>query len=273
MAVCYRAETFNNLEAKMQSEEQLASDSDPTTSNSRRDWPPSFLRLVLGAVFAAGLSYIVLRTMYPFFVLPPEIASVVLEFAPFSAQLDLEKAEFVVDGKNFSVFFAIIGGILGVSCVLFSFGTRSVTAIVVAVVCAAAMGCVGANLSNWMFTNLRQTSGKDLVIMGVTLDNMGQTIVGYASVWGLIGLGVGLGVGSARGIGKSLVGGIAGLCGGALAAMTYVVLTAQFSIGTTMNRVLPIDNTRLAIWLVLFHVMIAGCIALGLGERRRKGAA
>ena len=135
------------------------------------------------------------------------------------------------------------------------------------------MGVVGANLSNWMFNNLRETSGVDLLIMGIALDGMRQTILGYALLWGLIGLGVGLGIGSVRSVGKSLVAGIAGLCGGALGAMIYVVVTAQLSIGTTMNRVFPADNTRLAIWLVLFHVVIAVCIALGLGERRRKGAA
>ena len=257
----------------MQSDEQLVIDSNrPTKSNLSRDWPPSFLRLVLGAVFAAGLSYIVMETMYPIFVVPPEIA-ILSETGPLSEQLELEEAQYVVDGKNFSIVFGVIGAIFGASCVVCSFGARFVYAIVIAVVGSAAMGVVGANLSNWMFNNLRETVGVDLLIMGITLDGMRQTILGYALLWGLIGLGVGLGVGSVRGVGKSLVAGISGLCGGALGAMIYVIVTAQLSIGTTMNRVFPGDNTRLAIWLVLFHVVIAVCIALGLGERRRKGAA
>jgi ABC-type uncharacterized transport system permease subunit len=146
---------------------------------------------------------------------------------------------------------------------------RKSTVIVIAALASAALGCVGANLSNWMFTNLRLTSGKDLLIMGITLDGMKQTIVGFASLWCLIGLGVGIGVGAMHSVGKSLVAGIAGFCGGALAAMMYVVLTMQLSIGATMNRVFPADNMRLAIWMLLFHVVIAGCFALGLGERKR----
>ncbi len=55
--------------------------------------------------------------------------------------------------------------------------------------------------------------------------------------------------------------------------MMYVVLTMQFSIGTTMNRAFPTDNIRLAVWMLLFHVAIAACIALGLGERKPKAAA
>ena len=257
----------------MQSKKQPVSDSNsPTKSNLRGDWPPNFLRLVFGAVFAAGLGYMVLETMHPIFVVPVEIATFP-EQSPLWLYERLDKANFDVDGKNFSIVFGVIGAIFGASCVVFSFGARSVYAIVIAVVGSAAMGVVGANLSNWMFNNLRATSGKDLLIMGITLDGMRQTILGYSLLWGLIGLGVGLGIGSVRGVGKSLVAGISGLCGGVLGALLYVVLTAQFLIGTTMNRVFPADNTSQAIWLVLFTVLIAVCIALGSGEKRRKGAA
>jgi hypothetical protein len=251
---------------------QSSDSSVPSQSSLRSDWPPSLLRLVLGAVFAAGLSFVIMKTAYPIFHVPPEIAFVP-ETAPPEAQWNLEKAEFLVDGKNFSVFFAIIGAILAVSCVVFSFGARSVAGIVFAALISAALGTVGANLSNWLFTNLRLNSGNDLLIMGITLDGANQTIVGFGSLWCLIGLGVGIGVGAMNSVGKSLVAGIAGFCGGALAAMTYVVLTMQLSIGTTINRVFPADNMRLAIWLLLFQVAIAGCIALGLGERKRKDVA
>lgn len=244
----------------------------PNPSNTSPNWPPSLLRMVLGAVVAAGLSYILMKTVYPIFIVPPEIAFVP-ETAPLEAQLKLEATEFIVDGKNFSVFFAIIGAILATCCVVFSFGARSITVILIAALAAAALGCAGANLSNWLFTNLRLTSGKDLLIMGITLDGTKQTIVGFASLWCLIGLGVGIGVGAMHSASKSFVAGIAGFCGGALAAMMYVVLTMQLSIGVTMNRVFPPDNIRLAIWLLLFHVSIAGCIALGLGERKSKKVA
>ena len=254
----------------MQPEVQPASDSNrPTQSNLREEWPPSFLRLVLGAVFAAVLGYIVLKTMYPIFVVPVEIATFP-EQSPLWLYERLDKAKFEVDGKNFSVVFGVIGAVFGASCVVFSFGARSVKAIVIAVLGSAAMGVLGANLSNWMFNHLRETSGKDLLIMGIAIDGMKQSILGYSLLWGLIGLSVGLGIGSVRGVGKSLVAGFSGLCGGALAAMLYVVLTAQFSIGTMMNRVLPVGNTTQAIWLVLFTVVVAACIALGSGEKKLK---
>ena len=253
----------------MQSDVQPVSDSNISTkSNLSRDWPPSFLRLVLGALFAAGLGCIVLKTMHPIFVVPVEIATFP-EQSPVWLYERLDNAHYEVDSKNFSIVFGVIGAIFGASCVVFSFGARSVYAIVVAIVGTATLGCVGANLSNWMFHNLRETSGTDLLIMGIALDGMRQTILGYALLWGLIGLGVGLGIGAVRSVGKSLVAGISGLCGGVLGALLYTVLTAQLSIGTTMNRVFPTDIMSQAIWLVLFTVVIAVCIALGSGEKRR----
>ena len=255
----------------MQSEELPVNDSKSRTkSNLCGDWKPNLLRLVLGAVFAAGLGYIILKTVHPVFVVPEEIGNVP-EASPLWLYERHDKAKFEVDGKNFSIVFGLIGAIFGASCVVFSFGARSVYAIAIAVVGSAALGVMGANLSNWMFNNLRETSGKDLLIMGITLDSMRQTILGYSLLWGLIGLGVGLGFGSVRGVGKSLVAGISGLCGGFLGALIYVFLTAQFSVGASMNRVFPLDNMSLAVWLVLFTVVITVCIALGSGEKRRKG--
>ncbi len=257
----------------MQPHLQASDSTSPNHSNLRPDWPPRISKLILGAVVAAGISFIIMKTAYPIFEVPPEIAFVP-ETAPIEAQWKLEETEFIVDGKNFSVFFAVIAAILAVSCVVFAFGARSISVIVIAALVSAVLGCLGANLSNWMFTNLRLTSGTDLLIMGITLDGVRQTIVGFASLWCLIGLGVGIGVGAMHSVSKSVVAAIAGFCGGALAAMMYVVLTMQLSIGTTINRVFPTDNNmRFAIWMLLFHVVIAGCIALGLGEKKRKEAA
>jgi hypothetical protein len=256
----------------MLSKDQPGDLNNPTQSLGNGDWPPSLLRLVLGAVVAAGLSYVALKTMYPIFEVPVEIATFP-EQSPLWLYERLEKTQYEVDGKNLSIVFAVIGAIFGASCVVFSFGARSVMAIVIAVLGSASIGVAGANLSNWMFGNMRATSGKNATILGFSLDGMTQSIIGYSLLWGLIGLGVGLGIGSVRGFRKSLIAGVSGLFGGALGAMLYVVLTAQFSIGTTMNQVLPASDTSQAIWMLLFAVTIAVCIALGSGEKKRKGTA
>lgn len=256
----------------MQSQSPANESSNINQSKVHTHWPPGLGRLVLGSVIAAGLSFALIKAAYPIFLVPPEIARIP-ENAPIEVQWRLEATEYIVDGKNFSLFFALIGAILAASCIIVSFGAKRVSVILIGVLVAAALGCLGANLSNWMFTNLRLTSAKELTLLGVTLDGVKQTIVGFGSLWCLIGLGVGIGVGAMHSVSKAMVAGIAGFSGGAVAAMMYVVLTMQLSIRTTIDRVFPFDNMQLAIWMLLFPVAIAICIALGLGERKPKKVA
>lgn len=259
----------------MRSEEKPVSDSrspaqsEVDTPIGVANWPPSILRLVLGAIVAAALSFIVLKTIHPVFVLPEDIAKVP-EQAPIEVYEKHDKAQYEADGKNYSIVFGIAGVIFGLSSVLLSFGMNSLKALLVAIVSAGGLGALGAYLSNWMFNNMRATSGRKATLLGIPLDSMTQSIIGYALVWSFIGMGVGLGVGTARGFSKSIVAGVSGALGGALAAMLYVILTAQISIGTTMNQVLPLGDVSQAIWLALFAVVIAICISLGSGERRKK---
>ena len=259
----------------MSSEEKKVSESRNNTpsqemaTSGTANWPPSILRLVAGAMIAAAISFVVLKTMYPIFVLPEDIAKVP-EQAPIEVYQKHDKAQYEADGKNYSIVFGIAGAVFGVCSVLFTFGPKSIKALSVAFICAGGFGAVGAFLSNWMFNNMRATSGRNAKLMGIPMDSMTQSIVGYSLVWSFIGLGVGLGIGAARGFSKSLVAGISGFVGGALAAMLYVIFTAQFFIRTTMNQVIPNGDVSQAIWLVLFAVVIAACIALGSGEKRKK---
>jgi hypothetical protein len=224
----------------------------------------------VGAVIAAALSFVVLKTMYPIFVLPEDIAKVP-EQAPIEVYQKHDKAQYELDGKNYSIAFGIAGAIFGVCSVLFTFGPKSIKALTVAFVCAGGLGAVGAFLSNWMFNNMRATSGRSGTLMGIPMDSL-QSIAGYSLVWSFIGLGVGLGIGAARGFSKSLVAGISGFVGGALAAMLYVIFTSQFFRQITMNQVIPYGDVSQAIWLVVFAVVVAACIALGSGEKQKKSS-
>ncbi len=251
----------------MQSKDQLESG-----SQSLIAWPPSVLRLLIGAAITAGLGYLIVQTLYGLFVVPEEIVN----FPEQSPRWMYERLDIVknqVEEKNLMLIFGIVGAIFGVSSVLLSFGARAGKALIIALLASAALGILGAAMSNEMFHRIRATSGKDVVLMGITLDAMKQAIVGYALLWGLIGLGTGVGIGSVRGAGKALVAGISGLLGGVLGAMLYVILTAQFMVGVTMNRVLPYNLSGQAMWLALFLLVVALCIGLGTGEKRPRQAA
>ncbi len=149
-------------------------------------------------------------------------------------RLDKTKAE--VDGKNLTLVFGIIGTLLGASCVLFALARDPIKAIVIAVVGAAALGIVGANLSNWMFFNLRESSSKEIQLMGIALDGMKTNHYlptrCYGDCWDW-GWDWGLEPPGASASQSSLE--ISGLLGGVLGAMMYVILTAQFSVATLMK--------------------------------------
>lgn len=257
----------------MQSAEQPVSDLNSSKpSDLSGVWPPSLLRLVLGAVLATGLGFVVLKTLYPIFAVPLDIA-IVLENDPVWKYERLDKAQFAVDIKNYAIVFGVIGAVFGACGFLCSFGSRSIKALLITIIGSAVMSVLGASLSHLVFHHITNHSGEDMLLMGYKLDGMKQAILGFSLLWGFVGLGVGIGIGSIRGITKSLVAGIAGLCGGVLAAMLYVFLTAQLSLATKMNRVLPYNHIEQAMLLGLFTLVIAACIALGSGERQRKTAA
>ncbi len=58
--------------------------------------------------------------MYPLFVVPEDIA-ILPDPPPTAAVVKLEKAQFAVDAKNFSVLFGLIGAVFGAACVLCTF--------------------------------------------------------------------------------------------------------------------------------------------------------
>ncbi len=254
----------------MQTDEPGTNDSNGTAqSNLNGKWPPSIVRLMLAALVTTGLGLVVLKTMYPIFSVPEEIINFP-EQSPRWMYERLDKTKSEVDGKNFMLVFGVTGALFGALSVAFAFGPKAIKAIVVGLVAAGGLGVLGAYVSNLMFNNMVLTSGKDLVFMGVTLDSMKQSIVGYALLWGLVGLGVGLGIGISRSLSKAVVAGISGLAGGIVGGMMFVILTAQFSVGTLMNRLLPYGFGTQAVWLALFTLMIAVCIALGTGEKQPK---
>ena len=104
-------------EEKKVSESRNNTPSQEMTTSGTANWPPSILRLVAGAMIAAAISFVVLKTMYPIFVLPEDIAKVP-EQAPIEVYQKHDKAQYEADGKNYSIVFVIAGSVFGVWCPL-----------------------------------------------------------------------------------------------------------------------------------------------------------
>lgn len=232
-------------------------------------WPPRLGRIVLGALLAGAISWLILKSVYPIFEVPPEIA-LLPDPPPTEALVALEKAQYAVDSQNFSITFGLTGAVLGACSAVFAFGAKGLRPLLIGAIAAAALGVVGANLSNEIFTKFRWGGGNDRVVLGITLDPMKQAMLGYASLWGLIGLGVGIGIGALRGGAKMVTAGIAGLAGGFVTAMLYVIILGQLSPNASMSQVFPPNTSAQVIWFLVFCVGIAATIALGTGERAKK---
>ncbi len=253
----------------MSTAQQSSDQSLPASTDSDGVWPPRLGRIVLGALLAGGIGWMILNSVYPIYEVPPEIA-ILPDPPPTEKVLELEKAQYAVDRQNFSIVFALTGAVLRACCAGFAFGAKALRPLLIAAIAAAALGVVGANLSNELFTKIRLTSGSDRVLLGITLDSMKQTILGYSSLWGLIGLGVGIGVGAFRGGAKMVTAGIAGLAGGLVIAMLYVLIVGQLLPNATMSHVFPPDTSSQVIWFLVFSAGIAATIALGTGEKAKK---
>lgn len=254
----------------MTEKERVASTSNSAEVELRSNkWPPSIFKLCIAGLIAGCVGFAIMKFVHPLFILPDELARVP-EQAPIEVYQKHDQAQYELDGWNYAILFALAGSLLGGCCVVLCFGFKATKALVSGVVCAGVLGAVGALLSNWMFNNMGQLNGQNATLMGISMDGMTQSIVGYALLWSMIGLGAGIGVGIANGAKKATLAGVSGFIGGILASMVYVIVTAQVSIGTIMNTVVPMGDISQVLWFILFPGLVVLCIGLGSGEKRKK---
>ena len=251
----------------MQAEQSQPAESLVSAPSPSRDWPPSAPRLLLGALIGSALGFAVLQTLYPIYVVPPELANLP-DPPPTAAVEKLEAALRAVDLKNFSIVFSAIGLLLGASYALCAFGLRCPRRLIMTSVLGAVSCVAGALICNSIISKMRSSGGDDMLLFGFTLDILKQTILSQACLWGLTGLGIGIGL--APSIKAALTAGISGLVGGMLSAMLYVVGVAFFLPIVGGYHAFPVTPTQQIAWLAFNACTIGLTIALGTGERARK---
>ncbi|MFO0942673.1 MAG: hypothetical protein U0930_18200 [Pirellulales bacterium] len=248
---------------------QVATASNAVEEKKNNDrWPPSIPSLVIAAIITVCLSLTLALFVFPLFSLPADQAKVP-EQAPIEVYQKHDQAQHEVDRMNFALLFGLVGAILG-GCSTFLCFRPPFRTLLIAAACGGILGALGGASSNEMFFNMRQTSGQSSSFLGISLDGMTQSIIGYALVWSMVGLGVGIGVGITKSAGKAVIAGISGFIGGILASMVFVITTAQISIGTTMNTVIPLGTVAQICWFLNFAILVVACIGLGSGEKRKK---
>lgn len=251
----------------MQADRMQAAENSLPARTLSRDWPLSAPRLLAGALVGSALGCAALQLLYPIFVVPPEIA-ILPDPPPTAAVMKLEAAQYLVDVKNYSIIFGLVGLFLGTACAGFAFAGRHPRRII-ATGLLGAIGCVaGIVLCNLVVSRMRSSGGNDLVLVGYALDHLKQSILAQACLWGLTGLGIGIGL--ARDVKSALTAGVSGLVGGMLSGLLYTTGVAFFLPNVRTYYVFPHAPGEQFAWLAFNACMVGLTIALGTGERSKK---
>lgn len=232
-------------------------------------WPPRLLPLAIGGLLGSLVGWACMRTVYPIFEVPEEIA-LLPSPPPNEAVQKLEEYLYAVGIKNYAIALGVMGLSIGVCCAAFTVARRHPLSLVLSGLLGAALAAVGGVLCHTMVTHTRLTGANDLNIFGIVLDSMKQAILAQASVWGLLGLGVGAGLGlGARGMSAAIKSGISGMLGGVAAATIFLFASAFLFPNTNSNDVWPKPIAEQIAWAVVSGLLVAVSIALGSGERKK----
>ncbi len=174
-----------------------------------------------------------------------------------------------VDCINYPIVFGITGVCVGVLCAILALKSKAIGTVLAGLL-GGVLGAVGAYLAAIVAGMTRSASGSDIVLIGITLDAMKQGILNQACIWGLMGLGIGIGIGVGvqGGIG-AVKGGLAGLLGGAFAALIFTFGVAIIAPNSSTNHVFPLATSEQIALSCLAAICIGGAVGIGFGSRKK----
>ncbi len=202
------------------------------------------------------------------FEIPDEIRNLP-DPPPIAAIARLEAYQVKVDCINYPIVFGITGVCVGVLCALLALKSKAIGTVLAGLL-GGVLGAVGAYLAAIVAGMTRSASGSDIVLIGITLDAMKQGILNQACIWGLMGLGIGIGIGVAvqGGIG-AVKGGLAGLLGGAFAALIFTFGVAIIAPNSSTNHVFPLATSE-QIALSASRPFALAALSASASDRERK---
>ena len=233
-------------------------------------WQPSVVRLVCGGLVGSLIGLAIYKGIYPIFSVPFEVSNVPSP-TPAPALEKLEAYQFRVDCQNYSIVFGLTGLAVGFVCALLALKDQ-VKGMILAGALGGIFSAIGGFQAATFVKTIRQTGAGDIVIMGITLDSMVQSILAQAAIWGLMGLGVGTGIGIAGGgLMTGIKAGISGFVGGVFAAAAFIIFSAFAFPASSSSYVVPLALVEQVIMMVLGGICIGGAIGIGFRQRVEKG--
>lgn len=164
--------------------------------------------------------------------------------------------------QNYSVYFAIMGGMLGVTVGWLGTVRNRLRASGASLVGGAITGALGGCMLGYITAHcLFQNLNSAIHFSGIQIEPIVFSTALHSLIWVFLGIGIGCGwTLSSLGFKKIGVGIQGGLAGGLLAGLTYSVVGAVVFSNSNAFEFVPLNLTERILWSLICGV----CLSLGL---------
>ncbi len=180
--------------------------------------------LMIGPMVGALLGIVIVSQLDPIFEMPNEFANYPVQPST-EYMVRYEAAHRFMLSNNYAIYFATLGGLMGLTMGAVSGGPKRVVAMIASCFCGIVFGFLGGFLSGLTVAGAIKNSGEAIPILGLSMEPIVQTTLMHSFVWVVVGIGVGCGfVATTSGsIGKGIR---IGVLSGVLSGVVYTFLSA-----------------------------------------------
>jgi hypothetical protein len=180
--------------------------------------------LLIGPMVGALLGIVFVSQLDPIFAMPEEFANYPVQPSA-EYMLRYDAAHRFMLSNNYAIYFATLGGLMGLGIGTVSGGTKRFAAMIASCFSGLVFGALGGFLSGLTVAGAIKNSGEAIPILGLSMEPIVQTTLMHSFAWAVVGIGVGLGFVAAttRSIGRGI---LVGVLAGILSGVVYTLLAA-----------------------------------------------
>jgi hypothetical protein len=184
----------------------------------------TLIGLMVGPMAGALLGIVIVNQLDPIFAMPDEFANYPVQPST-EYMVRYHAAHRFMLSNNYAIYFATLGGLMGLGMGAVSGGTKRFTAMISSCFCGLIFGALGGFLSGLTVAGAIKNSGEAIPILGLSMEPIIQTTLMHSIVWAVVGIGVGGGFVAATtgSIGKGI---LVGVLAGILSGVVYTLLAA-----------------------------------------------
>ncbi len=187
-------------------------------------WKSVLIGLMVGPMLGALLGIVIVSQLDPIFAMPGEFANYPVQ-PSVEYMVRYDAAHRFMLSNNYAIYFATLGGLMGLTMGAVSGGTKRGAAMIASCFGGIVFGALGGFLSGLTVAGAIKNSGEAIPILGLSMEPIVQTTLMHSFIWAVVGIGVGWGfVATTTGsIGKGI---LVGVLAGVLSGVVYTFLSA-----------------------------------------------